>query len=227
MTESYGLLSLALLLVFEGAILYACDMRLGRAVYKWFSDMTSESPLEIADAKGFIYQRGAHARFSLATMCALVQTGLAFHYGYMTSLGAIPYTALQMVMLMIGFYCGPFFVRLWNRKKPILDVVDQLESGQTNIADEARRAAEVIKGKWSDSFGERMRKAASSFRRSVAETKPAEADQNTSATVTPSAAPNSGEVATPPVPDPTTYVSDFISKAPGGTHGGNGSVDTH
>ena len=39
--------------------------------------------------------------------------------------------ALEVPVLMGGFYLGPGLRSLWRRKDPLLDVVDQIESGET------------------------------------------------------------------------------------------------
>src|SRR5262249_33861997 len=54
--------------------------------------------------------------------------------------------AVEVPLLMTGFYLGPFLRRLWHRKDPLLAVVDQLESGETTLGAEMKRATERVAG---------------------------------------------------------------------------------
>jgi hypothetical protein len=128
--------------VIEGAVLYVVDCRVGVRAYRWWFDLTHREPMADGIERGFILNRTANARFTMATVVALVQNGMALMVGMVDAFPAMLTIAVEVPVLMGGFYLGPFLRRLWHRKDPLLDVVDQLESGQTTLGLEMKRATE-------------------------------------------------------------------------------------
>ena len=125
--------------VIEGALLYVIDARVGVRAYRWWYDLTHRDPLAPDVERGFILNRKANARFSIATVVALVQNWIALEMGWLDPFLAMLTVAIEVPVLMGGFYLGPGLRNLWRRKDPLLDVVDQLESGETSIGAEMKR----------------------------------------------------------------------------------------
>jgi len=125
--------------VIEGALLYVIDARVGVRAYRWWYDLTHRDPLPPDVERGFILNRKANARFSVATVVALVQNWIALEMGWLDPFLAMLTVAIEVPVLMGGFYLGPGLRNLWRRKDPLLDVVDQLESGETSIGAEMKR----------------------------------------------------------------------------------------
>ncbi len=132
--------------VIEGALLYVIDARVGVRAYRWWYDLTHRDPLPSDVERGFLLNRKANARFTVATVVALVQNWIALEAGWIDPFTAMLTLALEVPVLMGGFYLGPGLRRLWGRKDPLLDVVDQLESGETSIGAEVKRATEKVAG---------------------------------------------------------------------------------
>src|SRR5436190_7164543 len=84
----------------------------------------------------------------MATMVALVQNGIALEVGMVDPFLAMLTVAIEVPVLMGGFYLGPGLRNLWRRKDPLLAVVDQLESGETSIGAEMKR----VTGKVTDAI---------------------------------------------------------------------------
>jgi len=135
--------------VVEGAVLYVVDCRVGVRAYRWWYDLTHREPMPDGIEQGFILNRQANARFTVATVVALAQNGTALGLGMADPFLAMLTIAVEVPVLMGGFYLGPFLRRLWRRKDPLLAVVDQIESGETSFGAEMKRAtgkvAEVLR----------------------------------------------------------------------------------
>jgi hypothetical protein len=132
----------------EGAVLFIVDCKVGVRAYRWWYDLTHREPMPPDVEQGFIVNRKANARFTAATLVALAQSGIGVAFG------ANPFTAmlliaLQVPVLMAGFYLGPALRRLWQRKDPLLAVVDKIERGETSVGAEMKRATAKV----SDAFG--------------------------------------------------------------------------
>jgi hypothetical protein len=135
--------------VIEGAVLYVIDCKVGVRAYRWWYDLTHREPMPADVEQGFILNRKANARFTAATLVALAQNGAALGFGVDPFLAMLT-IALEVPVLMAGFYLGPALRRLWQRKDPLLAVVDKIESGETSIGAEMKRAttkvADVLRG---------------------------------------------------------------------------------
>ena len=132
--------------ILEGAVLYVVDSRVGVRAYRWWYGLTHRDPLPPDVHRGFVYNRQANARFTAATVVSLVQNGIAFELGFMNPFTAMLTILLEVPVLMGGFYLGPFVQRLWQKKDPLLAVVDKLESGETTVRAEMKRATESVTG---------------------------------------------------------------------------------
>jgi hypothetical protein len=132
--------------VIEGALLYVIDARVGVRVYRWWYDLTHRDPMAPDVERGFILNRKANARFSVATVVALVQNWIALEMGWLDPFLAMLTVAIEVPVLMGGFYLGPGLRNLWRRKDPLLAVVDQIESGETSIGAEMKRVTGKVTG---------------------------------------------------------------------------------
>jgi hypothetical protein len=130
--------------VVEGAVLYVIDCRVGVRAYRWWYGLTHREPMAEGIERGFILNQRANARFTIATLVALAQNGLALMLHMVDPFTAMLTIAVEVPVLMGGFYLGPFVRRLWHRKDPLLDMVDQLENGQTTIGAQVKRATERV-----------------------------------------------------------------------------------
>lgn len=139
---SYGFLSMVLAIFFEGMILYVLDRHVGIKIYRWWYGLTHKNPLPSDKDRGFIYERRANARFTFAMTLILIQNGLIVWRGFVNPLSTIVSIPFEVVAILIGFYAGPFLNGLWERKDPILEVVDRIESGETSIPYEAKKVWE-------------------------------------------------------------------------------------
>ena len=142
---SYGFVSMILAVLLEGAILYVLDRHAGVGIYRWWHDITHKNRLPVSEDRGFIYQRKANAKFTFAIVVTLIQNALLIWRAGTNPLAAAISIPVEVVALLIGFYLGPFLNRLWERRRPVLDVVDRIESGETTVAGEARKVVESIR----------------------------------------------------------------------------------
>ena len=130
----------------EGAGVYLVDRKVGVRAYRWWYDLTHKHPLPPDEHRGFVFNRQANARFTTATLVSVVQNGLAFELGMAHPFSAMMTILVEVPVLMGGFYLGPFVQRMWQKKDPLLEVVDKLESGETTVAAEMRRATGHVAG---------------------------------------------------------------------------------
>jgi len=150
-TTTYGWLSIIIVLLFEGAVFYVIDKHLGVRIYKWWYGLTHKDPYPPgAQEYGCmcIYSRRAHMRFSAATSIALMQNGILFWSGVVNPIPLILSIPIEVVLLMAGFYAGPLLNRLWERKDPLLEIVDKIDKGETTVLSEVKKAADSVR----DSF---------------------------------------------------------------------------
>lgn len=141
---SYGFVGTFLLVLIEGAVLYVIDRHIGTRVYRWWYNTTHKNELPANDEYGFIHQRKAHSRFSAALFIAFIQNALAVWGKFESSGSAVLWFSLEIPILMVGFYLGPFINRIWERKKIVLDEIDRLESKEITFGQEIKRAATLL-----------------------------------------------------------------------------------
>jgi hypothetical protein len=130
--------------ILEGAILFVLDRVIGVKIYRVWYDFTHKVPLGKDVDRGFIYGQKADGRFTAAVLVTLGQSGLAFWIGGVGVFSIIVGMFAEVVGLMIGFSIGPVVNVFWDRRKPLLDVIDRLESHETSITDELRSAAHAV-----------------------------------------------------------------------------------
>lgn len=132
----------AIIFIAIGALWYVIDRRIGVRLYRWWHDLTHEKPLPPEMHCGFVYNQRARVRLTTATIVAIVQSLLAIVGGAANPFVELFTLVLEVPLLMVGFYFGPFLYRLWEKKDHILDTVDRLESGELDIKGEIREASQ-------------------------------------------------------------------------------------
>lgn len=147
------ILSWLFVALFMGAACYFLDRHLGVPLYRWVYNMTHQHPLAAGEDRGFIYNRRAGVRFAAAVAISAVQSFLA-------ASGRLDNPALQLLsfflevpVVMIGFYCGPWLDRFWRDKERIFEHVDRIESGQTTLSDELRGVSHRAAGAVREALG--------------------------------------------------------------------------
>lgn len=201
-----------IVLLVIGAACYVADRRIGTGIYRWWHDMTSKKKLGKDTDVGFLYNRRARARFSVAVFLGVVHSVAAVWFSHVSPVVQLITFAVEVPALMAGFYLGPIAYRLWERKDPLLDVVDDLEQGKTTVGDVVKagtaRAQELVRRRFgSDDEAEVSDQAAG-----------ASASPRPQLTVVPKPS-----VAPPPAEDPQAMQDQFINPK-GGRHGGNNAA---
>lgn len=131
-----------------GVILFVLDGIFGVSWYRKYYDLTSRVPLAADVVRGFVVGQNADGKFTIAVLLVLAQGGYLFWTRLMNPLTLI-FTALVEVPCMVaGFYAGPLVARLWERRKPILDVVDKLESGELKVGEELKHVAQAARDRF-------------------------------------------------------------------------------
>lgn len=143
--QDYSTLGIIALVLVEGAFMYCIDINWGTRFKRWIYGLTHKDSLPEGEEIGFIYKRRAHARFSTALAIAITQSVLALRWGTISPFQAAYWVPLQLVPLMFGFYLGPVANRIWDRRKPLLDTVDQIEHGETTVAEQMKSAMEKLR----------------------------------------------------------------------------------
>lgn len=139
----YGFLSGMLFVLVEGMIAYMIDRRFGVRLVSWWNGMTGPAISE--EQHGFIYQRKAAGRSSTAIAIVLLQNAALFFTGQISPLTSLISVFPEFFVMLGGFYMGPWLDVVWSRKQPVLDMIDDLESGKTTVGKELKEAAEVVK----------------------------------------------------------------------------------
>lgn len=139
-TKHYLIGGCAVLLLI-GAALYAFDRRYGSALYRAWYNFTNEKELPDDQDHGFIYGRDAKPRFTVATILWIVASILGIWKTDLNPFYVVLAGVIEIPFLMIGFYLGPVFDRLWKKKDVLLDEVDKLERGEVNISGEITRVS--------------------------------------------------------------------------------------
>ena len=125
-----------------GALWYVADRKVGIYLYRWIYDLSHEKGLPRETVKGFIYNQRARSKFTAATVLAVIQTAVAISRGGGNPVLEIVTFFAEIPAMLVGFYIGPFFFRMWERKDTILDKMDEFESGETTIAKELKSAGD-------------------------------------------------------------------------------------
>ena len=137
------------LLVFlvVGAIWYTLDRALGTRVYRWIYAMTHRDPLPAQEVKGFIHGQKAKMRFMVAVVLSIAQSALVLSsISIANPFAELMSFFLQIPVVMLGFYLGPWIYRVWERKEDIFDKVDRIESGELSIGSELKQVTQKAAG---------------------------------------------------------------------------------
>lgn len=137
---SQEVLAACLLFFIVGTMIYILDRSM-KGVYRWWYDMTHRDPLE--EDRGFIFNRRTRTKFTVATIITTIQTGLAIWLTETNLLTELILWPLSIPILVLGFYTGPFIFRIWDRRAPVMDKLDELERGDTSIGHEIRELTTV------------------------------------------------------------------------------------
>lgn len=130
-----------------GAGLYVFDRYRGVKVYRWFYDMTHKNPLDAKIDRGFIYNQKNHTRFLFAIAFSVMQSSSALIYEASTFAQEFLSVILEVPCLMLGFYIGPTFFKLWASKEKVFDKVDMIERGHISIQKEVKEFSDAAVSK--------------------------------------------------------------------------------
>ena len=147
-------LSWFLVFMLCGAVLYIFDRSRGVKIWRWFYDMTHEHPLDAGKEFGFIYNRPARNRFTIAVILSLLQSGCAIMEGASSLTNEILSIFAEVPCLMFGFYLGPTFFRIWARREKVFDTVDQLEKGEISLKKEVQEVSHKALESVKDALGQ-------------------------------------------------------------------------
>ncbi|MEK7643026.1 MAG: hypothetical protein AAB372_01055 [Patescibacteria group bacterium] len=133
----YGLFAFVVGCIVEGIVVYMVDYHYGRTAYRVWYDFTHGEKLGDNINLGFVHGQRFSSRFTVALMIVLAQSALGFWVGAASILRLIFSIPFEGIFMIVGFYAGPWFARLWSRKQPLLDAVDRIESGEIDIRERA------------------------------------------------------------------------------------------
>jgi hypothetical protein len=131
-----------LLLFFLTAVMwFELDRKWGIPLYHFFDRWTSEDCKAEKKEVGFITGQKGKFRFAVALVLAAVQTYF-FYHGAPFIHKVVMFLA-QTIVLFAGFYLGPWAHRTWKAKDKVFEIVDKVEDGTIDIAEEAKHMAET------------------------------------------------------------------------------------
>jgi hypothetical protein len=91
--------------------------------------------------RGFVYHQPASAKFGIAVIISFLQSCLAVTSGNKSFYSELISFFFEVPVIMIGFYFGPWLLRLVERRDEILGKVDKIESGEISLSEELRAAS--------------------------------------------------------------------------------------
>jgi uncharacterized protein with PIN domain len=151
-----------LIFMFLGAVWYNLDAAFGASVHdRWFS-MTHKGGTQPTARCGFIYKRKAKARFYAALFLTIAGYLLLSYWMAFGPLAKLSVGACGLVATFVGFYLGPALHVLWRKKDLVLDQIDRVESGETDVAATVKTAAADLRTEIEEALGgkaERLRDA--------------------------------------------------------------------
>lgn len=131
-----------------GATWYNFDRRFGVKWYRSWYNMTHKDKLTTEKAIGFIYNRSTHSKAASAALVATLQSILVVMYMNVNLLASLIMWVVEIPLLMLGFYLGPFAYAMWQKKETLFKTVDKVESGEIDVSakitDAAKRAVAPI-----------------------------------------------------------------------------------
>ena len=164
-TDLYYLLVFA----FLGAIWFNLDAACGAAVYGWWYSMTHKDKLPSGVRRGFIYKRQAKTRFYTALALASAEYLLFAHWMSFGPLAKLSVWIFGILATFAGFYLGPLLHAIWRKKDAVLEKIDEVESGRTDLKAEAKEAVNDLRREVQDALSGAAEKAAGAISDAVQE----------------------------------------------------------
>lgn len=134
----------SIVFVSVGATWYNFDRRFGVKWYRSWYNMTHKEKLTIDKQIGFIYNRSTHSKAASAALVATIQSILVVRYMDVNLLASLIMWVIEIPLMMLGFYLGPFAALLWQKKEKLFETVDKVESGHINVGAEVSKAAKRV-----------------------------------------------------------------------------------
>ncbi len=149
-SDSLTFISWLLVVVFFGAVAFMLDSRVGTPLYRWWYGMTHREGLPVEIRRGFIVGQRAQERFIAAFVLATAHALFATFVHSAEPLAEILTWLAEIPVLMLGFYAGPKFEAVWQRKDDVLEAVNKVEAGELSLSAElseiSRETAEKVRG---------------------------------------------------------------------------------
>ncbi|MBI2056204.1 MAG: hypothetical protein HYT37_02395 [Candidatus Sungbacteria bacterium] len=142
---SYGFFTAIIIAFLVGGFACLIDMHLGAWLRRGVYNYTHKDALIDSDESGYIYRRNANIRFGWAIALVLLTHWCLIHYAIINIPISVISIPLELAAIMIGFYAGPFLNKIWERRKPLLDTIDKMDSGETDVKKEVRKVVEQVK----------------------------------------------------------------------------------
>ncbi len=127
-----------------GATWYNFDRRFGVKRYRSWYNLTHKDKLTSDKPIGFIYNRSTHSKAASAALIATIQSILVVRYMDVNLLASLIMWVIEIPLMMLGFYLGPFAALLWQKKEKLFETVDRVESGHIKVGDEVSKAAKRV-----------------------------------------------------------------------------------
>lgn len=152
LTVSQYVIFWSIVFVGTGAFWYNFDRRFGIKWYRSWYNMTHKDKLTTEKEMGFIYNRSTHSKAASAALVATIQSILVVKYMDVNLLASLIMWVVEIPLMMIGFYLGPFSYVMWQKKEKLFETVDKVESGQLNVGAEVSKAAKRVVAPLKDHF---------------------------------------------------------------------------
>lgn len=134
----------SILFVSFGAVWYNFDRRFGIKWYRSWYNMTRKEKLTTEKQIGFIYNRSTHSKAAMAALVASAQSVMVVMYMDVNLLASLIMWVVEIPLMMLGFYLGPFVYAMWRKKETLFTTMDKVESGELNIGTEVTKAAKRV-----------------------------------------------------------------------------------
>ncbi|MFA6227665.1 MAG: hypothetical protein WC668_00555 [Patescibacteria group bacterium] len=180
-------LSYALLFTALGIFWFGIDKYFGVVVFSFVYNLTHSKRLPADRVSGFILGRKARGRFYSALLLGFVNWRSCLYFMTHGPVVNSFLLLLAVVFTMVGFYCGPMVMRLLGRRDQLLkhlDVIDQIEAGEIQVGDEAKKKAKSwwknLKGglaDWKSALRDAINATKNPEQAAVIDTAPAETEE--------------------------------------------------
>lgn len=134
--------------LFFAIVCYSLDRRFGVAIYRWWYNFSHKEPLPAETIRGFIYNRPAKNRATMATIVSLLESLVVVYFLHINPLVGLIVWLVGIPLTLIGFLIGPFSYRLWQKREVLFQTVDKVEAGQIDVTKEMGELAETEAGKF-------------------------------------------------------------------------------